>query len=187
MLTLNHGHNTTGKDSPVKIYSRFGPCAQPCQCKLDNIRNLNNFFTIFVSIIDIPTAQSIACSNNRSRDQERELQMSDGNASDDSSRNKRTSFTDMIPKATAAKPLDPTQSLLGVAKKAVDAYVRMLQPMLATIVVNAADDYLLQRAMLFYKQRKFDQMRIDVALILRSSQVELTLKASPKVKKGQEY
>ena len=113
--------------------------------------------------------------------------MSDGNVSNDSSRNKRTRFTDMIPEATAAKPFDPTQSPLGTAKKAVDAYTRTLQPTLATIVVDAADDYLSQRATLFYKQQKFDQMKIEVALILRSAWVELTLKASPKIKKGQEY
>ena len=114
--------------------------------------------------------------------------MSDGNASDDSGRNKQTRFTDFdLDNAAAAKPSATTQPPLGAAKKAVDAYVRTLQPTLATIVVDAAADYLSQRATLFYKQQKFDQMRIDVALIPRSAWVELTLKASPKVKKGQEY
>jgi hypothetical protein len=114
--------------------------------------------------------------------------MSDGNASDDSGRNKRTRFTDSDPEpATAAKPSATTQSPLGAAKKAVDAYAKTLQPTLATIVVDAAADYLSQRATLFYKQRKFDQMTNDVALIPRSAKVELTLEASPEVRKGQEY
>jgi dimeric dUTPase (all-alpha-NTP-PPase superfamily) len=113
--------------------------------------------------------------------------MSDGNASDDSGRNKRTRFTDTFPETAAAKPSSSTQSPLAAAKKAVDAYARTLQPTLATIVVDAAADYLSQRATLFYKQRKFDQMTNDVALIPRSAKVELTLEASPEVKKGQEY
>ena len=92
--------------------------------------------------------------------------MSDGNASDDSGRNKRTRFTDSDPDtAAAAKPSATIQSPLGAAKKAVDAYARTLQPTLATIVVDAAADYLSQWATLFYKQRKFDQMTNDVALI----------------------
>ena len=94
---------------------------------------------------------------------------------------------DTVPEYTAAKPSDSMQSPLGAAKKAVDAYTRTLQPTLATIVVNAAANYLLQQATLFYKQQKFNQMRIDVALIPRSAWVELTLEASPEVKKGQEY
>ena len=113
--------------------------------------------------------------------------MSDGNASDDSGQNKRTRFTDTISDTAAAKPSSSTQSPLAAAKKAVDAYARTLQPTLATIVVDAAADYLSQRATLFYKQRKFDQMTNDVALIPRSAKVELTLEASPEVKKGQEY
>ena len=77
--------------------------------------------------------------------------MSDGKASDDSGRNKRTRFTDTIPDTAAAKPSSSTQSPLGAAKKAVDAYTRTLQPTLATIVIDAAADYLSQRATLFYK------------------------------------
>ena len=113
--------------------------------------------------------------------------MSDGNASDDSGRNKRTRFADTTAEATAAKPSDSTQSPLSAAKKAVDAHAGTLHPELATIVVDAAAEYLSQRATLFYKQRKFDQMTNDVALIPRSARVELTLEASPEVKKGQEY
>ena len=79
--------------------------------------------------------------------------MSDGNTSDDSGRNKRTRFTDTIPEIAAAKPSASTQSPLSAAKKAVDTYARTIQPTLATIVVDAAADYLSQRATLFYKQR----------------------------------
>ena len=113
--------------------------------------------------------------------------MSDGYASDDSGRNKRTRFTDDIAEDSAAKPSSSTQSPLGATKKSVDAHAATLQPTLATIVVDAAADYLSQRASLFYKQKTLDKMKNDADLIPRSAKIGLTLIASPEVKHGQEY
>ena len=113
--------------------------------------------------------------------------MSDGYASDESGRNMRIRFTDDIAEDSAAKPSSSSQSPLGAAKNYVDAHAATLQPKLATIVVEAAADYLSQRASLFYKQKTLDKMKNDADLIPRSAKIGLTLKARPEVKKGQEY
>ena len=79
--------------------------------------------------------------------------MSNEYASDVNRGNKRTWFTNQPGAKNATEPSIPTSnSPLVAAKRDVTMYAATLQPNLATIVVDAAENFLSHQAKLFYKE-----------------------------------
>ena len=61
------------------------------------------------------------------------------------------------------EPSTPTSnSPLAAAKRAVTMYSATLQPNLATIVVDAAENFLSHRSKLCYKENKLNKMKRDI-------------------------
>ena len=114
--------------------------------------------------------------------------MSTENASDVTRGNKRTRFTNQPGAEPATEPSTPTSnSPLAAAKRAVTTYAATLQPNLATIVVDAAENFLSHRAKLFYKENKLNKMKRDIDSIPQAAKVGLKLEASAELQKGDEY
>ena len=100
--------------------------------------------------------------------------MSDGNASDDSGRQKRTRF------ATPAAPSEATikktrRSPITAARDHVDSHAGTLHDKLAKIVVPCAADFMTRRQNLHYKIASQQKLKIYSEYIPKSVQIKLEL------------
>ena len=100
------------------------------------------------------------CLGSVARYRERETRMSDGNASDDSGRQKRTRF------ATPAVPSEVTikksrGSPISAARDHVNSHAGTLHDKLAKIVVRCAADFMTRRQNLHYKIASQQKLKTD--------------------------
>ena len=112
--------------------------------------------------------------------------MSDGNASDDSGRQKRTRF------ATPAAPYEETikktrGSPIAAARDHVNSHAGTLHDKLEKIVVRCAADFMTRRQNLHYNIASQQKLKTDKEYIPKSDQIKLELSVEKGTKEGEAF
>ena len=112
--------------------------------------------------------------------------MSDGNASENSRRQKRTRF------ATLAAPSEVTikktgGSPIATARDHVNSHAGTLQKKLAKIVVRCAADFMKRRQNLHYKIASQQKLKTDKEYIPKSAQIKLEIYVETGTNEGKAF
>ena len=112
--------------------------------------------------------------------------MSDGNASDDSGRQKRTRFA--TPSAPSEVTIKKTRrSPIAAARDHVNSHAGKLHDKLSKIVVRCAADFMTRRQNLHYKIASQQKLKTDKEYIPKSTQIKLELSVEKGTKEGEAF
>ena len=112
--------------------------------------------------------------------------MSDGNASNDSGRQKRTRFTTLA--ATSEETIKKTRgSPIAAARDHVNSHAGTLHDKLAKIVFRCAADFMTRRQNLHYKIASKKKLKTDKEYIPKSAQIKLELSVGKETKEGRGF
>ena len=112
--------------------------------------------------------------------------MSEGNASDDSGRQKRTHF--VTPPALSKVTVNQTRgSHIAAAQEHVNSYSGTLHNKLAKTVVRCAANFMTRRQNMYYKIASQQKLKSDTEYIPKSGQIELGLSVDKRTNEGKAF
>ena len=112
--------------------------------------------------------------------------MSNGNASNNSERQKRTRFA--TPEAPSEETIKKTHgSPIAAAQDHVNSHAGTLHNKLANIVVRCATGFMIRRRNLHYKIASQHKLKSDLEYIPKSAQIKLELSVEKGTMEGEDF